>query len=255
MLSPNDWHRRFAHQAQWTIELRHYLYSRLNLDNIRRILDVGCGTGVITSELISLCEAQIFGLDIQSSHLTLAKTHASRALFTLGDAHQLPYLTGSFDLTVCHFLLLWVINPSAALSEMARVTQPGGSVMALAEPDYGGRVDYPSELSVLGDWQRESLRLQGADTQIGRRLAEIFHQSGLEKVEIGVLGGQWSGAPALEEWESEWAVLDFDLTLFNKPVESVESLEALKTTDLSSRQRGDRVLFVPTFYSIGQVPE
>ncbi len=40
--------------------------------------------------------------------------------------------------------------------EMVRVTRPHGFVLALAEPDYGGRIDYPSELSTIGNWQIEA---------------------------------------------------------------------------------------------------
>ena len=250
-LSSSEWHNRFTQQAQWTYDLRHHLYARLNLKHSDRILDVGCGTGVITSELNSLSEGHIFGLDILKAHLTLAQKYASQAAFTLGDAHHIPYETGNFDITVCHFLLLWVSNPIKVVSEMARVTQPGGSVLVLAEPDYGGRIDYPDEFSILGEWQQESLRRQGANPQIGRRLAEIFQQCGLRDHEIGVLGGQWSGSTILDEWESEWAILEYDMEQMNK---TSKSASRLKDIDLSARERGERVLFVPTFYAMGRVP-
>jgi SAM-dependent methyltransferase len=62
------------------------------------------------------------------------------------DRHTLPFQP-VFDVTFCHFLLLWVSNPEKVVAEMGRVTRPGGSVR-LAEPDYGGRIDYPESLSL-----------------------------------------------------------------------------------------------------------
>ncbi len=134
---------------------------------------------------------------------------------------------------------------------MARVTRPSGAVLALAEPDYGGRVDFPEELGQLGVWQMESLRTQGADPLMGRKLARVFRQAGLYSVETGALGGQWSGAPDWEAWESEWSVLESDLK--NKPSLS-EKLGFLKRLDKSAYEKGERVLFVPTFYAWGRVP-
>jgi ubiquinone/menaquinone biosynthesis C-methylase UbiE len=250
ILTPLDWHYRYTQQAKWTADLRRYLYTRLDLDQKNKILDVGCGTGVIDTELNSLYAAKVFGLDIQHTNLDLAKKYAPKSSFTLGDAHQLPFHSKHFDLTLCHFLLLWVGSPTNVVREMKRVTRPGGYVMALAEPDYGGRIDYPKELEELGKWQQESLNQQGADAQIGRRLAEIFHQADLDDVEVGVLGGQWSGDSLMEDWLTEWLILENDLT---KIPEDVNNWEFYKSMDLTHRQQGDRILFVPTFFAYGQV--
>ena len=50
-LTPLDWHDRFSLQARWTRELRHYLYKRAGLEAARRVLEVGCGSGVVLGEL------------------------------------------------------------------------------------------------------------------------------------------------------------------------------------------------------------
>ncbi|MBU0511703.1 MAG: methyltransferase domain-containing protein [Chloroflexi bacterium] len=258
-LTPQDWHTRFMQQARWTRDLRAYLYPRAGLGNARRVLDVGCGTGAIPGELAEQVPL-LHGLDIDRAHLRLAMGNAPGAILTLGDAHNLPYPDDIFDITLCHFALLWMNDPARVLREMARVTCPGGAVLALAEPDYGGRVDYPLELVQLGEWQTESLRRQGADPLMGRRLAGLFHGAGLQNVETGALGGQWIGTPDWEAWESEWAVLESDLDetcqVSGHPFQS-ESLkktwQLLKALDKSAWQSGQRVLFVPTFYAWGRV--
>jgi len=250
-LSPGEWHRRYFQQAQWTRDLRRHLYSRAHLESSRRILDVGCGTGVLEAELEGLSSARLFGLDINASNLELAIQNTQRSILVQGDAHQLPFPSHAFDVALCHFLLLWVADPLCVVREIARVTRPGGSVMALAEPDYGGRIDHPAELAALGDQQSDSLRQQGADPLIGRKLAGIFHLAGLLEVETGVLGGQWAGPPSEEAWNIEWKVLENDL---NRSDGEALDLQNLKELDWAAWRRGDRVLFVPTFYAFGIKP-
>lgn len=249
-LTPQDWHRRFTQQAQWTKDLRTYLYQRAGIENAHCILEVGCGTGAVLRDFPEKVPFHT-GLDIDRTHLNVAMRISPKAKLTQGDGHTLPYPEDRFDISLCHFLLLWVDDPTQVVDEMVRVTRPGGAVLALAEPDYGGRIHYPEELGQLGEWQTESLRKQGADPLMGRKLAGLFHGAGLQSVETGALGGQWSGPPDWEAWESEWAVLESDLK--DKPSFS-EKLGFFKGLDKSAYEKGERVLFVPTFYAWGRVP-
>lgn len=220
------------------------------------MLDVGCGTGVLLHELLEGAPGRVYGLDIDSARLSLAAQNAQAARLVLGDAHQLPYTAGIFDLSLCHFVLLWVQDPQQVVREMKRVTRPGGFILALAEPDYGGRIDYPQELGALGDWQSYALRLQGANPYIGRLLAALFNRVGLENVESGVLGGQWSQPPSEEEWRREWDVIRDDLKAASgergSPDEFEDYLHQLQDLDKTAWQRGERMLFTPTFYACGQ---
>ncbi|MEA3351872.1 MAG: methyltransferase domain-containing protein [Chloroflexota bacterium] len=246
-----DWHQRFKQQAQWTQDLRAYLYPRVELADASKILDLGCGTGALMGELHTRSNGAVFGVDIHNAHLRLAQHNVSQPL-TLGDAHELPYADGTFDITLCHFTLMWLKTPAQSLREMTRVTRPGGTVLALAEPDYDGRIDYPTELEQLGKWQIESLRRQGADPLIGRRLASLFTAAGLNNVETGLLGGQWNKPPSNQDWETEWQVLESDLS---KTPRDSKTLRVLRSLDKSAWERGERVLFVPTFYAWGRVPK
>jgi SAM-dependent methyltransferase len=253
-LSIADWHKRFIQQALWTHGLRRYLYDRAGLASAKVILEVGCGTGALLPELIAVTgkpgEVLVSGLDINRPSLVEASRHAAEAALVQGDAHSLPYASHRYDLCLCHFLLLWTANPVQVVQEMKRVTRPGGAVLVLAEPDYGGRIDFPDDLSQLGELQKKSLQLQGANPQLGRRLAGIMAQTGLTGIEFGVLGGQWSGSITRQEWESEWAVLRLDLAGL---VDQAE-IERLSVIDRAAWSRGERVLFVPTFYAWGRVP-
>lgn len=274
-----DWHARFTQQARWTAGLRSYLFERVGLSPGRRLLEVGCGTGAVLTSLTAW-SPQLHGLDIDRRFLLQARqnllTGASSQddphpalnfltpnslipdpqppnslipnFLTQADAHHLPYADASFDIVFCHFLLLWVTYPDQVLGEMRRVVRPDGWVLALAEPDYGGRVDYPEALVQLGALQEAALRRQGAETRLGRRLGALFHAAGLADVETGVLGGQWRQPPPLEDLEQEWTVLQADLG----DQLSAAQFNRLKQIDQAAWAHGERVLFVPTFYTVGR---
>jgi SAM-dependent methyltransferase len=247
---PVDWRARFHQQAHWTQDLRRYLYGRAGVSQAQRVLEVGCGTGAITHELHNHTAAAVCGIDLDLPYLTLAHEYDRQTSFTCSNAARLPFPAGGFDAALCHFLLLWAHNPLNVLLEMHRVTRPGGAVLALAEPDYGARIDYPDELAELGQMQAEALGVQGADPLLGRKLGGLMAQAGLTNIETGLLGGQWSAPPSPEYWSMEWRVLEADLAGRIEP----SRLAALRQVDWSAWQNGWRVLFVPTFYAWGRVP-
>lgn len=241
-----NWHERYTQQARWTRNLRAYLFDKVGLKRAQRVLEVGCGTGAILAETNS--PASLHGLDLARAALIEARLHAPRATLVHADASSLPYADYTFDITFCHFLLLWVQDPLQAVCEMARVTRPQGHVLALAEPDYSQRVDKPASLAPLGKWQAEALRAQGADPSFGARLAETFARAGIELVETGII--QRSEKEALrEERQKEWAVLEADLAASV----SEEEIHTMKLLDEQAWERGERVLFVPTYFAWGRV--
>lgn len=245
-----DWHQRFIQQAGWTENLRRYLYNLVGLSAGSAVLEVGCGTGALLPELAAISSNQAYAIDINRSFLTLANQSAPGVHLNQADTHRLPYINGIFDISLCHFLLLWVRNPILVLTEMTRVTRPGGSVLIMAEPDYGARIDYPPSLVALGKWQATALRRQGADPQIGRKITSLMTQAGLELVETGVMGGQWHYPPNWQEWNLEWSVLMSDL----QGTSSSDQLSKLQKIDRHAWETNQRILYVPTFYSWGRVP-
>jgi SAM-dependent methyltransferase len=247
-----EWHQRFCQQARWTYQARAYLFRRAGVNDATRLLDVGCGTGAIIQELENTSEAPaIFGLDIDQDNLAYAQGATRTPHLLQADAHAMPYPAANFDVTCCHFLLLWVSDPRQALAEMQRVTRSGGAVLALAEPDYGGRIDHPAELAQLGAWQIEALRTQGADPLTGRKLRTLFQESGLIDIEIGVLGGLWDAEHSNPDIELEQKILRYDL---NNIEIAVNELNVLLQKDALAWKAGKRTLFIPTFYAFGRKP-
>jgi len=216
-----------------------------------RVLEVGCGTGAILQELEKRFSGEIIGLDIDPSMLAQASRNTNQSRLLQSDARALPFPSQAFDLILCHFLLLWVKDPVSVVREMRRLTRPGGYVLALAEPDYGGRIDYPFELQALGKMQQASLHQQGANPLIGRQLNDIFFQAGFLSAQSGCLGGEWKQANSESQGASEWEIIEQDQMALN-PAWSLENMLKLKNLDQEARKKGTRVLFVPTFYAWGK---
>jgi ubiquinone/menaquinone biosynthesis C-methylase UbiE len=241
-----NWHTRYAQQANWTRELQSYIFEKIGFQQARRVLEAGCGTGAVLSELSE--GPQLYGLDLNRDSLVECGVHAPQAKHVQGDVLTLPFIDRTFDITYCHFLLLWVMNPLQALQEMKRVTRQGGYVIAFAEPDYLQRVDRPEGLVPLGKWQTEALRRQGADPGVGARLAEFFHEAGIRIVETGTIQSN-DTEPSLEEWKLEWDVIESDLQSWVP----TDEMDRMKNLDWQARSQGTRVLYVPTYFAWGQV--
>ncbi|MBM6596432.1 class I SAM-dependent methyltransferase [Microvirga pudoricolor] len=105
-------------------------------------IDVGCGTGALTSAILSACEpARVVAVDSSDAILTTAEVALAdtRVHCRLGDAASISEPDGRFDVAVAGLLLNFVSDKEAILREMARVTRPGGTV-ALYVWDYAGHM-------------------------------------------------------------------------------------------------------------------
>ena len=91
-------------------------------------LDAGCGTGALTFALAPLV-SEVVGIDPRADYLEAARAAAPENVrFVEGDVSALDFGYASFDLACCHRVLHHVHRPELAVSELARVTRPGGRV-------------------------------------------------------------------------------------------------------------------------------
>lgn len=252
-LNIEEWHNRYLEQAKWTADLRTYLVGKSRRSSGCKVLDVGCGTGALVSEFQDR-GMDYFGIDLSYRPIQYAHTLFPGVIFAQGNGLSLPFDGDIFDLTCCHFVMMWIEQPLVMVKEMTRVTRPGGYVIAFAEPDYGGRIDFPDQFSILADFQVAGLKKQGANPNMGRNLAELFRSAELSSIHIGVIGGEWSGKPDWKAWEYEWDVIESDLSFTESGISAGE-LGTLKEMDRQAYNNGSRILFVPTFYAMGIVAE
>jgi ubiquinone/menaquinone biosynthesis C-methylase UbiE len=128
------------------------------------VLDAGCGTGFLSLELASRGH-RVTGIDFAPAMLAEARRKAAEqsaaVRFEQGDAEQLPFAPGSFDLVVSRHLLWTLPHPERAIDEWIRVLRPGGRLAVI-----DGQFD-PTALSVH---QRENARTSSEYAEIGDRL-------------------------------------------------------------------------------------
>lgn len=102
------------------------------------VLDAGCGTGALAFALAPHV-AEVVGVDTREDYLEAGRAAAPENVrFLEGDIAALPFGYASFDLACCHRVLHHVRRPELAVSELARVTRPGGRLFIV---DQLGSID------------------------------------------------------------------------------------------------------------------
>jgi SAM-dependent methyltransferase len=92
-------------------------------------LDAGTGTGAVAFALAPLV-SEVTGVDTQVDYLDAGRSSApANVRLVEGDVMQLPFGYAEFDLVCCHRVLHHVRLPALAVSELARVTRPGGRLL------------------------------------------------------------------------------------------------------------------------------
>jgi SAM-dependent methyltransferase len=185
LLSGEEWKRKLKQQAEDSREYRHKLYDKVGLKNAGKILDVGCGTGVITLDIAENTNGSVIGVDIDEEKMKEAVRLAedqSNMTIQNANAENLPFEDETFDLVVFNIVLMHITNQQKAINEMARVTKKGGVVLATLEPDHAGVINYPE--NALTPLVQRSIENAGGDIRAGRKLKYLFTNAGLD-VTIG----------------------------------------------------------------------
>ena len=106
-----------------------------------RVLDVGCGTGSLTSRIAAIYKPlEVIGIDPSTGYVNYARAHNSypHIKFEIGTAQKLPYSDGSFDCCLASLIIQFVPDAIAAAKEMKRVTKPHGIVATCMWDNSGG---------------------------------------------------------------------------------------------------------------------
>ena len=149
-----------------------------------RALDVGCGPGALTAELVErLGAAAVSAVDPSEPFVTAARERNPDVTVRRAAAEELPFADETFDAALAQLVVHFMADPVAGLSEMARVTRDGG-VVAACVWDHGGGAGPVSPF-----WA--AVRAEGFDvddesTWAGAReghLAQLLDEAGLTQIE------------------------------------------------------------------------
>src|ERR1044072_7401211 len=147
----------------------------------QRVLDVGCGSGVLTEELAGRVGAgRVSGVD-PSPLLAACTERVPGAELKQGKAEALPWPDDSFDAAIAQLVIHFMDDPAAGVSEMARGTRPGG-VVAAGSWDSGGGMKM---LRVYWETARElDQDLEGESRSFGNleELDALWRELGLEDI-------------------------------------------------------------------------
>ncbi len=158
------------------------LLARIGRIDGLEILDIGCGDGVLATELAGR-GANVGGLDISPATLLAARRRARASgvelALTAGNAAKLPYPDASFDLVLSVATLCFSETPLPALREMHRVLRPGGRLV-LGEL---ARWNTWAMLRRVKGWFGSAL-WRAAIFRSARALAKLVQSAGLREAEI-----------------------------------------------------------------------
>ena len=152
-------------------------------------LDVGCGPGALTAELVRRLGADnVCAIDPSEPFVEACARRHPGVDVRLGSAEELPYTDGQFDAALAELVLHFVAEPPAAAREMRRVVRPGGAVAACVWDFARGmrllRLFWDAAVVVDPGAPDEAVALRfGRDGEIG----ELFTDEGLEDVVTGAL--------------------------------------------------------------------
>lgn len=165
-------------------------------------LDVGCGPGALTAELVArLGSASVSAVDPSASFVAAVRQRHPGVTVKRAAAEDLPFGDGTFDVALAQLVVHFMDDPVAGLSEMARVTRVEGVVAACVWDHAGGH----GPLSVFWDAARELD--PGADdesTFAGAReghLAQLLGTAGLHQIEEDVLSVRLEHRTFDDWWE------------------------------------------------------
>ena len=125
-----------AYEEGWRAQLEPAHSLMLDMADLRpgeRVLDVACGTGLVTFRMAeavgergAVVGTDISGEMVETARRVAAERDLANASFERADAEGLPFADSTFDAAACGLGLMYVPDPVKALCEMRRVLRPGG---------------------------------------------------------------------------------------------------------------------------------
>jgi SAM-dependent methyltransferase len=201
----------------WDNDFSEFLREMLRPRPGTRILDVGCGDG--TAELmlgrLHISQVTLFAVDREADAarqtLRAGSAHNIRLHAAAADALRLPFASAAFDSTFCVAVLQHVPDAREAVGELARVTKPGGRIVAV-EPDNAARYWF-SSIEAGREAFDQSTRFFSAvmdaqgvkgDPSIGPKLPSIVQTQGIELLSVTLfpVSVVRTGTPPEAVWEA-----------------------------------------------------
>jgi SAM-dependent methyltransferase len=168
----------------------------------QRVLDVGCGPGALTSELVArLGAANVSAADPSEQFVAAARERHPGVDVQLAPAEDLPFADDEFDAALAQLVVHFMADPVRGLAEMARVTRSGGVVAACVWDHAGEQTPLAPFWAAVHELDPEAMDESGLAGGREGHLAELFAGAGLRNVEATALPVHVEHATFDEWWE------------------------------------------------------
>lgn len=144
---PDKWTESAAYEAyvgRWSRKVGAAFLTWLGPPTGARWLDLGCGTGALTAQILRTCDPRrVIGVDPSEDFLALARSQVRdpRAEFRPGAGEAIPLEDAAIDVAVSGLVLNFVTDPAKTAEELVRTVQSGGTVASFVW-DYAGHVQF-----------------------------------------------------------------------------------------------------------------
>jgi len=165
--------------------------ARMGLDPAAHVLDLGCGTGVVTRALAGRegFVGRVTGIEQSPVFVEVAQRLADdervgeRTEFRVGDAHALDVADASVDAVVVHTTLSHVTDPRRVLEEAARVLRAGGTFAAF-DGDYASWTFGYSDHAIAREMEDALLAAVVSKPRVMRDMPRLLRDAGLRLVDV-----------------------------------------------------------------------
>ena len=193
-----DLYDRFM--GRYSVLLSPQLADLAGVRSGQRVLDVGCGPGALTSELVArLGPTAVSAVDPSEPFVAAARERNPGVEVLEAPAESLPFPEQTFDAALAQLVVHFLSDPVAGIEEMARVTRQDGVVAACVWDHAGGQgplsLFWRAAHELDSEVEDES-RLPGAREG---HLAELFEAAGLREIEESTLTADLVH-PSFEDW-------------------------------------------------------
>ena len=187
---------RLYRQASTMLETERQLWPEIGIVAGQKVLDLGCGSGVISHELAKrVYPAEVIGIDIseellkKGEHIYRAQSHRTQEnlSFQQGSVYELPFPNNSFDVVYARLLFQHLSAPLDALANILRVLKPGGKLCILdIDKGWSGLYPEPHSSVELDKAIIQEQLSQGGDPWVGRKLSSYLSSARFEAVKTTV---------------------------------------------------------------------
>ena len=186
--------------GRYSVLLAPWMASFAKVAGDQRVLDVGCGPGALTTELVRrLGSAAVTAVDPSEQFVRAARERLPGVKVERASAERLPFPDRSFDAVMAQLVVHFMADPVAGLAEMARVTRSQGIVAACVWDHSGSQGPlgaFWEAARVLDPEIEDESDLAGAREG---HLEELFEAAGLQKIEATLFSVSVEH-PTFKEW-------------------------------------------------------